>query len=367
VCGDIRRTLLEPIAGPPIMESQKLTAGRIAEIVAGTLRGEPDVRIDSVGALDEAGPGQVTFAVDQKHLMRLAGSRAGAVIVPASADLPAPPPTLILVANVQQALARLLGHLCGAEHMPPVGCAPSAEVSADASLGRDVRVGPGVVVGPGASIGQGTVLLANVSVGRDVHIGRDAVLYPGVCICHGCEIGDRVRIGPNSVVGYDGFGYYFAEGRHNKIPHAGNVVIADDVEIGACACIDRAKFGSTRIGAGTKIDNLVQIAHNVQVGHGCVIAALGGVAGSARLGDYVVLGGHAGIRDNISIGQGVTCAAYTAITRDVPDGQTMFGIPAVPAQQKLREVLLVQKLPQLVKRVNELENRLKTLELSKDH
>jgi len=351
----------------PIMEAKKLTTGRIAEIVGGKVQGDPDLEIESVASMSEAGPGQITFASDPKWVMQLAGSRASGAIVQESAVLPDARIAFILVPDVQLALAKLLGCLCGQEYLPPVGCAPSAVVAGDAQLGPDVRIGPGVVIGPAARIGNGTALLANVSIGPDVRIGRNVVLCEGVCIRHGCSIGDRVRIGPNSVIGYDGFGYFFADGRHNKIPHAGNVVIEDDVEIGACACIDRAKFGSTRVGAGTKIDNLVQVAHNVQIGRGCVIAALGGIAGSARLADYVVLGGHVGVRDNISVGKGVTCGAYTAVASDVPDGQTLFGIPAAPAKQRFRELSLVQKLPELVKRVCRLEERLKSLEPSKDH
>ena len=353
--------------GVNAMSDELLTAGRIAELLGGTVEGSPSVAIKSIAAIDLAGPDDVTFAGDDRRVAQLANSRAGAAIVAASARTQDAPMPLIRVQDVNVAVAKLLERMSRQEDLPPVGVDPGATIADNAQLGPEVRIGPGVVVGPGAKIGPGSALLANVSVGSDVEIGRDAVICEGVAIRRGCRIGHRVRIGPNSVVGYDGFGYYFADGTHHKIPHIGNVVIEDDVEIGACSCIDRAKFGSTRIAAGAKIDNLVQIAHNVQVGRGCILASLSGVAGSSSLGQFVVLGGHVGIRDNIKLGNGVTCAAYTAVAEDVPDGLTMFGIPAIPARDKFREISLVRKLPELVKRVGELEKRLEALDSSEDH
>jgi len=349
------------------MADEPLTTGRIAELVGGRCQGDPAVRIESVASLDQAGPGQLTFAADSRRAARLTEAKAAAAIVPEEAELASTDMPLIRVPDVQAALARLLGYLSRPEDRPPVGVDSTASISAGAELAADVRVGPGVVIAAGAEIGRASTLAANVTIGSDVKIGRDVVLSEGVVVRQGCRIGHRVRIGPNSVIGYEGFGYYFADGQHRKIPHAGNVVIEDDVEIGACACIDRAKFGSTRIGAGTKIDNLVQVAHNVQIGRDCVIAGLCGIAGSASLGQYVALGGHVGIRDNICLGRGVTCAAYTAVANDVPDGQTMFGIPAIGAREKFRQISLTGRLPEIVKRIKELEERLSSLESSKDH
>jgi len=348
------------------MAEEVLTTSKIAEIVGGKLVGDRQVRIKSVAPLSAAQADQITFATNDQRVKELAGSKAGAAIVPESVELPEAGMAVIRVADVQAALAKLLAHLALPEDLPAVGIDPGAVIDPAAEIAADARIGPGVVVSARTRIGSRTALMAGVSVGPDVEIGPDTVLCEGVRVRHGCKIGSRVRIGPNSVVGYDGFGYYFADGKHNKIPHAGNVVVEDDVEIGACCCIDRAKFGSTVIGAGSKIDNLVQVAHNVRIGKGCILAGLCGIAGSASLGDYVVLGGHVGIRDNISLGGGVTCGAYTAVAEDVPDGVTMFGIPAVPAWQKLKEILLTRKLPDLVKRIGELEKKLKNLELSKD-
>jgi len=349
------------------MAENTLTTGRIAEIVGGQCEGDPNLPIEAVAPLATAGVKDVTFAADDKRVLALANSTAGAAIVASSAAVPQTGVTLIRAANVQVALAALLEHLSVPEDLPATGVHASAIVAGDAEVADGARIGPCVVIGSKARIGERSALLANVSIGSDVEIGSDVVLCEGVSVRHGCKIGNNVRIGPNSVIGYDGFGYYFAEGKHNKIAHIGNVVIEDDVEIGACSCVDRAKFGSTRIGAGTKIDNLVQVAHNVRIGQGCVAASLSGIAGSSVLGDYVVLGGHVGIRDNVNIGTGATCAAYTAVAEDVPDGQTMFGIPAVGVRQKFREISLTRKLPELSKRVAEIEKRLEHLDASANH
>jgi len=349
------------------MTDQPLTIGLIAELLGGTVQGDASVEISTIASLESAGAADVTFAADQKRAALLDKSRAAGAIVADGAKVGAARMPLIRVRNVEQAVARLLDHLAGPEELPAVGVAETAVVAEDAQVAPDARIAPGVVIGPRAIIGARCVLCANVSVGADVRIGDDALLCEGVVVRWGCRLGSRVRIGPNSVIGYDGFGYYHADGVHHKISHIGAVVIEDDVEIGACSCVDRAKFGSTRIAAGAKIDNLVQIAHNVQIGKGCLLAAQCGVAGSAKLGEYVVFGGNVGIRDNISIGSGVTCAAYTAVANDVPDGQTLFGIPAIPAREKFRQISLTARLPELFKRIGELEEKLKALESPEDH
>ncbi|MGB2822949.1 MAG: UDP-3-O-(3-hydroxymyristoyl)glucosamine N-acyltransferase, partial [Phycisphaerae bacterium] len=181
------------------------------------------------------------------------------------------------------------------------------------------------------------------------------------------RIGSRVRIGPNSVIGYDGFGYRTIDGVHHRIPHIGNVVIEDDVEIGACTCVDRAKFGSTRIGAGAKIDNLVMVAHNCQIGPGSILVGQAGIAGSVRLGRYVVLGGHSGLRDNITVGDGAQVAAYSGVSGDVPAGGKVAGTPARPAKEALRIFQCWPRLPELLKRVKKLESRIEALGCSEDH
>lgn len=337
-----------------------MTVQTIADIVGGRVQGDGSVEITGVAPIDAATSADVTFAVDSRRSAALANCGAGAAIV--SCDAPAVEMPLVRVDNVDAAISALLGHLAPAEDLPAPGIHPSACIASDAELGPDVAVGPGVVIGSRARVGSRSVLCANVSVGADVVIGPDVVLFDGAVVRHGCEVGSRVRIGPNSVIGFEGFGYYHADGAHHRIPHAGAVVIEDDVEIGACTCIDRGKLSPTRIGAGTKIDNLVQIGHTVQVGRACLLAGQVGIAGSTRLGDGVVIGGSAGLRDNITIGDGVQCAAFSAIASDVPPGQAVAGVPAVPARDAYRMMAARTRLPELLKRVRSIESRLKALE-----
>ena len=347
------------------MNKTALTVGQIAEMVAGRVEGDASVRIEGIASLDAAGTGELTFAEDEKRAAQIADTRASAAIVgkfPEAADI-----ALIRVENVQVAVAKYLKVLAGEPDLPPAGAHANAVISDQAEIAADAAIGPFVVIAAGAKVGPRAVLCAGAYLGPDAQVGPDAVLHQGAIVAGGCRVGARARIGPNSVIGYDGFGYYFADGAPHKIPHAGIVVIEDDVELGACSCVDRAKFGQTTIGAGTKIDNLVQIAHNVQIGKGCLLAGLVGVAGSARLGDNVVLGGHAGIRDNISIGDRTQATAFAAIAADVPDDQIVGGVPARPVKDQIRVVLSMAKLPDLLKRVKTLEARIKTLESAKDN
>jgi len=345
-----------------------LTVRQIAEMLGGTVEGDDSATIEGIASVETAGESELTFAADEVRASRLASSKAAAAIVAAAQAVPkAEGMTLIRVEDVTAAMADLLGRLAGPEDLPAEGVHGSAVVAGDAKVAPDAAIGPGVIVGARAEIGTRCALCANVFVGADVKVGAGSILFESVVVRYGCRIGSRVRIGPNSVIGYDGFGYYFAEGVHHKIPHIGNVVIADDVEIGACSCVDRAKFGSTRIGAGTKIDNLVQVAHNVQVGRGCILIGQCGIAGSAKLGDHVVIGGSAGIRDNVTLGEGVKCAAFAAVATDVPDGQIVAGVPAGPAREEMRIAMAQKQLPDLLKRVRKLQARLEKLESSKDH
>jgi len=347
------------------MLDRPMTVRDVAALVGGTIEGDGSVEVRAIASIDMAGGCDLTFASDAKHAAALACSKAGAAIVgPGPVEAPM---TLIRVANVQVAMAKFLGHLKGPEDLPPAGVHPTAIVAPDAEVASGAAVGPGAVIGPGAKIGSGSVLCANVVIGAKAVIGDQTVLAEGVVIKAGCAVGRRVRIGPNSVIGGDGFGYYFADGEHHRIPHIGNVVIEDDVEIGACSCVDRAKFGSTRVGAGTKIDNLVQVAHNVQIGRGCILVGQSGVAGSAKLGNYVVAGGHAGIRDNVTLGDGAQCSAFAAVASDVADGEVVAGIPAGPAKEQFRIVKACAKVPELLKRVRALEAKVNNLESSEDH
>lgn len=341
------------------------TVRQLAEKLGGSVEGDGKAAIRGLASLDSAGPEDVTFILDARRAGQLADCRAGAAIV--GPDCPPAAMPLIRVADVAAAVAVVLAELAEPEDLPGAGVHPSAEVGEDAKLGKGVAIGPNVVVGARATLADGAVLCANVAVGADVEIGAKTILYAGAAVLSRCRIGRNCRIGPNAVIGSTGFGYYFADGRHNPICHIGTVEIGDDVDIGACSCVDRAKFDATRIGEGTKIDNLVQIAHNVQIGRHCIIAGCTGIAGSAILKDHVVLAGHVGVRDNITLGTGAKAGAFAAISRDVPDGLAVVGIPANDARLQLRMFKALEKLPETHKIVRNLSRRLDDLEASTDN
>ena len=349
------------------MAKESLTVRTVARMLGGTLEGDGSAPVRTIAPVSDAGAADVTFAADEKRLAMLPACKAVAAIVAADARADAAPMPLIRVPDVQAAVAKLLGALDGDEELPPAGVDASARVAADAEIGDAARIGPNVTIAGRVKVGLRCAIFAGVSIGPGTAVGDDVILREGVVIRHGCTLGNRVRIGPNSVIGGDGFGYYHAGGLHHRVPHIGDVVIEDDVEIGACTCVDRAKFGSTRIGAGTKIDNLVQIAHNVQIGPGCLVAALVGIAGSTRIGEYVVLGGHAGIPDNITIGARATIGGYSAPISDVGPGMTLFGTPAADAKKRFREIALTARLPDLFDRVKKLEKKVSGLESPDDH
>ncbi len=346
------------------MTELNLTVSELAGRIGGQVVGDGGGVISNIAPLSSAGAGDVSFLADDQHSAQLADTRAGAVIV--GPDRPSTQTPLICVDNVMLAVVAVLEMSARPDDLPAPGVHPTAVVAEDAEIADSAAVGPGAVVGNRAKIAAGAVLCANVTVGADAEIGENTILQAGTVIISGCRIGRRCRIGPNAVIGSVGFGYYFAEGRHNPIPHIGTVEIGDEVDIGACSCVDRGKFGATRIGDGTKIDNLVQVAHNVRIGRGCVLAGQVGIAGSCVLKDYVALGGKVGISDNITLGTGVRAAAQTGIIRDVPDGTEVIGYPALPARKQLRVWKITSELPELRKKVQELEKRLAELESADD-
>ena len=343
------------------MESSSWTVGRLGEAIGAQVEGDAHAAITGAGAIDSAGPGDVTFAVDERRAKLLDGCKASAVILGPGAQTP-PSLTVLRVADPEAAFARVLALLAPPDDLPPPGVHPSAVVQPTARLGKDVAVGPCVVVGAGACLGDGVVLCPNVTVGAEAMVGDSTVLMPGVVVYARCRIGRRCRIHANAVIGADGFGYYTRQGAHHKVPHIGTVEIGDDVEIGACSCVDRAKFDVTRVGAGSKIDNLVQIAHNVQIGRCAVLAGQAGVAGSAKLGDHVVLGGHVGVRDNVTIGDAVQVTGYSAVARDVEAGQVVSGIPAIPVRTHIRAAQVFERLPDLATQLRQLQARVDALE-----
>ena len=348
------------------MTNEPLTLRRVAEIVGGTVEGDGSLLLRGVAPLDQATGQDLTFA-DPRHAASLSHTQAAAAIVQRDARVDGASLALVRVEDVAAAMLALLTSLAEAEELPPPGIHPAATVSPDARIGAGVTIAAGAVVAAGAAVGDGSVLCANVSVGAGCVVGAGSVLFDGVVVRAASRIGDRVRIGPNSVIGYEGFGYHTVGGVHHHMPHLGNVVIEDDVEIGACTCVDRGKFGSTVIAAGAKIDNLVQIAHNCQVGAGSILVGQVGLAGSVKLGRYVVVGGHSGLRDNIEVGDGAQVAAYSGVSESVPAGEKVAGTPARTVREALRMFQAWKRLPDLLQTVKKLEARLEALESAEDH
>jgi len=342
----------------------KLTVEELAGRLNAELVGDGSGLIERVQALEAADERSVTFVTDAKHASALDGSRAGAVIVGRRIEGFSRPQ--LVVANVNAALIEALKIFAPELKPASPGVDATARVSPTARIGQGVSIGPMVVVEDGAQIGAGTVVAAGCSIGRNTRIGADCRLDANVVVYHNCVIGNNVTIQANSTVGSTGFGYYFIDGAHRLIPHNGGVIIEDFVEIGANCCIDRAKFGNTVIGAGTKIDNLVQIAHNVVIGKCCLIAALTGISGSCRLGDGVVLAGQVGIKDGTKIGAGVMVGAQAGIMSDVEPGRRILGAPAVDYKEQLKMWAHWRRLPKMAEDLKRLLAKVQKLEASKD-
>ncbi len=341
------------------------TLSELADEFGLELHGDGSVRVRGVNTLSAAGAEEIAWAADARHAARLGSCRAAAVVVPCKfGETPMPS---LRSDSVERTVAQLLGHFAPPVPRPSAGVHPTAVVSGSAVLGVEVAIGPYVVIGERAAIGDRTILHAGVHVGDDCRIGADCRIWDHVVIRERCEVGDRVILHPHVVIGSDGFGYYFAEGRHNKIPHGGRVVLGDDVEIGSGSTLDRSKVGETVVGPGTKIDNLVQIGHNVRIGAHCILIAHCAIGGSAVLGNGVILGGHVGIRDNVTLGDGVVVAACSCVGRDIPPGQTVGGISAYDHQIYKRVLALTPKLPDIVRQVRDLARRVESLEAATDH
>ena len=343
----------------------QFTVQELAQHIGGVVEGNGDLVIKAVASLESAGKDELSFLLDPRRRNELKTTQAGAVIVPK--DHPPAQTTLICVDDVQAALSKVLELYSPANDLPAAGIHPSAVISDDADIAPTAAIGANVVIHNRVKIESSAIICDNVTIGSDVIIGAETIIYPGTVIFRRCKIGRDCRIGPNALIGSVGFGYYFSDGKHNRIPHAGWVEIGDEVDIGANSCVDRAKFGPTRIGDGTKIDNLVQIAHNVQIGKGCIIVAQTGIAGSAKLKDGVMLGGQVGIRDNIVIGSAVQAAACSCIAQDVPDGAIVAGIPATDAVKWIRGAKIIPELDKLRTKVRQLEKRLGEIESSTNH
>lgn len=341
----------------------KLTAAELARRLDAALEGDGAVEISGVAGVREAGPGEITFVANQRYAAAVAATRASAVVVHKAWDRPCAAPALLRVDDPDKAFARIAEWFAPPALTPPPGVHPTAIVAPGAKLGRDVSVGPYCVIEPGVRIGDGSALGAACYIGHDAVLGKDVKLYPHVTVRERVRIGDRVIVHNGTVIGSDGFGYTVdGKGVRQKIPQIGTVVIGDDVEIGANVTIDRARFGRTRIGNGVKIDNLVQIAHNVVIGDHAVIVAQVGIAGSAEVGAKAVLAGQAGVGGHLVIGEGAVVGGQAGVTKDVPPKTFVSGYPAAPHAKTTRLQAHVAHLPDLKKKVDELEARLKKLE-----
>jgi len=334
----------------------ELKLSELADRLELALDGDGDVVITGLAGFQDAGPGDLTFVDDPKLLKQLDDTRASAVILSQGHDVPVP---ALRTADPRAAFAAALGiYAPDADRYLQPGVHASASIDPSADLAADVAVGAGSVIGPGVSIGAGTRIAARVVIEADVTLGAECCLYSGSVIRERCRLGDRVILQPGAVIGSDGFGYHPGPAGLIKIPQIGIVVLEDEVEVGANSCVDRATTGETRIGVGTKIDNLCQVGHNVSVGRFCAMSALSGISGSCTLGDGVTMAGQTGVADHLTLGNGAKVGARSAVTRDVPDGMTVMGYPAVEFQKAFRLIAHYQRLPELAARVKELERRL---------
>ena len=334
------------------------TVAQIAEKIRGEVIGNGEMPVTGFAAADNARPGDLTFADKEEYFAAAEASAASAILV--SGPFTSASKAVIRVPNARIAVARLLPVFFPPDETP-AGIHPSAQIAATAQIDPTAHIGPGCVVGPRVKLGARSVLMGGNHIGRDSQIGDDTCLFPNVVVYARSQIGHRVAIHAGTVIGSDGYGYVFDEGKHRKVLQVGNVIIHDDVEIGANTAIDRGALGSTVIGQGTKIDNLVHIAHNVVIGRNCLVMGQCGFAGSTKLGDYCVIASQSGIAGHLKLGHQATVGAKSGVMRDIPDKGTVLGIPAAPDKQAKRQFIAIQQLPDLIRRMRELEKQVADL------
>lgn len=343
------------------------TVQELAALVHGQVRGDGGRVIRAARPLREAGPEDVTFVENDRHARQLRDCRAGAVVVspslaPRPDEEPANPSngalTYIQVADPLEAFVTIARRFQARTDSSPHGIDPLASVHPTAQIGPDASVFPYAVIGEGAVLGARCRVHSGVVVGRDCRIGDDVTLYPHAVLYDGTVLGNRVTVHAHAVLGADGFGYRVQNGRHVKVPQFGWVELGDDVEIGAGTTIDRGTFGATRVGEGTKIDNLVMIAHNCRIGRHNLFVSQVGIAGSSSTGDYVVIAGQVGVADHVHIGDHAQIGARSGLFRDVPAGERMLGAPATPEREQKRIFLSIERLPELVRDVRQIKQHL---------
>lgn len=342
-----------------------MTIGEMAELVAGEVVGDAAVAIRDVAAIHRAGSDCITFADSNRNLKKLVDCDAGCVLLSREAGAARRadwrPTNYILVDDPAAAVLALLARLRPQPVRAEVGRSPQANVSDSATIGKNTNIHPGATIGEHVVIGNECDIHPGVVIGNGCVLGDGVVLYPNVVLYDGVQIGNRVRVHASAVIGTDGFGYRTRDGRREKIPHFGTVRIEDDVEIGAGTTIDRAMIGETVVGEGTKIDNLVMVAHNCEIGRHNIIVGQVGFAGSVTTGDHVVVAGHVGVADHVHLGERCVIGSKAGVHKDVPAGETYIGLPAAPAAEAMRVGMAQKKLPDALKTIRLLESRVEEL------
>jgi UDP-3-O-[3-hydroxymyristoyl] glucosamine N-acyltransferase len=331
----------------------------LADLVGGCVSGDPSTSVFGIAPLDLAGPDQISFLANPKYKEKLADCRAAAVIAHPSLSGSVTSP-LILVENPYLAFAKILTFFEVTPHVGQ-GVMAGAHVHPNAIVGENVTIAPGAVVSAKARIGKGTQLLSGVVIGEDTVVGEDCLLHANVTVREKCILGDRVILQPGAVIGSDGFGFAPDGSSYFKIPQAGNVVIEDDVEIGSCSCVDRGTLGVTRIARGAKIDNLVQIAHNVEIGEDTIIVSQVGIAGSTTIGKHCTFGGQAAVVGHVKVGDNVTLAARGGIANNAEGDQVLAGVPAMPHREWLKATMTIPHLPEMRKELRQLKKEMAEL------
>lgn len=347
-----------------ILPNMKFPASQIAQLVNGKVEGDGAVSVSSFGKIEEAGEGQLTFFANPKYEEFLYTTKASVIIINETYKTRQPLlATLIRVPDAYSAFATLLSKYQEIIQQQLTGVQQPCYIATTARYGQQVFIGAFAYIGENVSIGNNSKIFPNVYLGNNVTLGDNCILHPGVKIYHDCRVGNHVTIHAGTVIGSDGFGFApQTDGSFKKVPQIGNVVIEDHVEIGANATIDRATIGSTLIKSGAKLDNLIQIAHNVEVGHSTVIAAQAGVSGSTKIGNGVMIGGQAGIVGHIQLGDGAKVNAQSGVSKSIEPGKAVTGSPAFEYTLALRSQAAARKLPELEKRVKELEALVKQLQ-----
>ncbi len=352
--------------------SAPLSLGEVARRVEGRVVGDPELSICGISTLSEAGPGDIAFLTNPKYLTAAATTRASAILLSGGADrvsrLQSSPNTdrhidrvsKVLVPNPYYALSQLIPYFYP-PHRSAVGIDPRASLSEGIVLGQDVSVGPLAVIEARVVLRDRVQIGAGAFIGEGSIIGEDTLVHPHVTVLHNVQVGKRVVLHSGSVLGSDGFGFAQHEGGYHKIAQVGGVIIEDDVEVGANVTIDRATFGNTTIGRGTKIDNLVHIAHNVHIGSHVILVAQTGISGSATLGDRVTLAGQVGVVGHVTVGAGATVAARSVVTKDIDPGTKVAGFPAVPHKTWTKAQALFARLPVMRERITALEEKIANL------